>query len=840
MAKLTDKNSFSGSLQSNDLIHVVDVNDLSQSPAGSSYKLSLAQLIAFLGNGSQNLQQVLTNGNSTGGLGIKSPDNTVSFLIHNAEIHSIVTNGIAGGEFISNLYNNSLSYSDGTVSGQITQNNASNRFYHDISNILQSPLNQVSQNATTALGIVTLQQLQAYALTSGSTAGGDLSGTYPNPAVLNSAVLAKLLTGLNITGSSLASTDSLLTAFGKLQNQLNGVLGGAIYHGTYNATTNIPTLVDGTGTQGWYYVVATAGLYNFGSGNIDLNIGDWIIYNGTIWQKVDNTDAVSSVNGFIGAVNLTSANITEVTNLYFTTARALATALTGYVSGAGTISATDSILQAIQKLNGNIGAIVSGVSSVNALTGAVTLTTANVADSTNKRYQTDSQQTNNDATSSIQTQLNAKEATSNKDASNGYVGLTLFKINFKNALNTFTSFFTNANTASRTYTFKDADGTVAFTSDITGTNSGTNTGDNAVNTNYANDYRLANFVAGTNYLAPNGSASALTGFPTLNQNTTGSASTITGAITESQVTNLVSDLAGKQPTGTYASGTGSASGVNTGNETLASIATINHSATSKPILVDADELTGQDSASTFSLIRTTLLNVFTYIQKKFETKTLVGDVAYSILASDNVIMTSVALTLPRIWTLPSASSVNAGNEKIVDDSIGAITTTNTITIGVQTGQYLNNVLNGTEVMTSAFAHRRLISDGVNNWTFDAGIVRLGATQTITNKTVKKRILVVTQSATPSTNIDNADIVQITALAQAITSMTTNLTGTPYDGQMIMWQFTDNGTARAIAWGASFASTTNRTLPTTTIASTMLRVIMQYNSVTSKHECQFVN
>jgi hypothetical protein len=40
---------------------------------------------------------------------------------------------------------------------------------------------------------------------------------------------------------------------------------------------------------------------------------------------------------------------------------------------------------------------------------------------------------------------------------------------------------------------------------------GTNTGDNAANTTYANDYRLANFVAGTNYLAPNGIGSALTG-----------------------------------------------------------------------------------------------------------------------------------------------------------------------------------------------------------------------------------------------------------------------------------------------------------------------------------------
>lgn len=80
-------------------------------------------------------------------------------------------------------------------------------------------------------------------------------------------------------------------------------------------------------------------------------------------------------------------------------------------------------------------------------------------------------------TSNAQTQITARELTANKDASGGYAGLTLFKINFKNVANTFTSFFTNSNTASRTYTFKDADGTVAFTSDITGTNSGTNTGD---------------------------------------------------------------------------------------------------------------------------------------------------------------------------------------------------------------------------------------------------------------------------------------------------------------------------------------------------------------------------
>ena len=47
----------------------------------------------------------------------------------------------------------------------------------------------------------------------------------------------------------------------------------------------------------------------------------------------------------------------------------------------------------------------------------------------------------------------------------------------RNVANTFTSLLTNTNTAARTYTTKDASGTLAFVSDITGVNSGTNSGD---------------------------------------------------------------------------------------------------------------------------------------------------------------------------------------------------------------------------------------------------------------------------------------------------------------------------------------------------------------------------
>lgn len=74
--------------------------------------------------------------------------------------------------------------------------------------------------------------------------------------------------------------------------------------------------------------------------------------------------------------------------------------------------------------------------------------------------------------------INAEDATAriavaDKDASGGVPGLTLFKINIRNAANTITNFFTNATTAIRTWKFPDKDGTVAMTSDLGAIGGGT-------------------------------------------------------------------------------------------------------------------------------------------------------------------------------------------------------------------------------------------------------------------------------------------------------------------------------------------------------------------------------
>jgi hypothetical protein len=86
------------------------------------------------------------------------------------------------------------------------------------------------------------------------------------------------------------------------------IQGGVSYQGAWNASTNSPTLTSSVGTKGYYYVVSTAGSTNL-NGVTDWNIGDWAIFNGSIWQKIDNTDAVTSVNGYTGTVVLTNTDI---------------------------------------------------------------------------------------------------------------------------------------------------------------------------------------------------------------------------------------------------------------------------------------------------------------------------------------------------------------------------------------------------------------------------------------------------------------------------------------------------------------------------------------------------
>jgi len=93
-----------------------------------------------------------------------------------------------------------------------------------------------------------------------------------------------------------------------LSAQLAGMTGGLVYKGTWDPSTGMLPL----GGAGWYYVVN-------GSGNVggtEYNTKDMILWNGTSFDKIDNTDSVVSVNGQTGVVTLTipSGDYNDLTN----------------------------------------------------------------------------------------------------------------------------------------------------------------------------------------------------------------------------------------------------------------------------------------------------------------------------------------------------------------------------------------------------------------------------------------------------------------------------------------------------------------------------------------------
>ena len=86
-------------------------------------------------------------------------------------------------------------------------------------------------------------------------------------------------------------------------------IGAINYKGTWDAQNNTPTLTSSVGTKGDYYVVSVAGSTNL-NGITDWQISDWAIFNGSVWEKVDNSEVVYVSNVATGT-GLTGGPITS-------------------------------------------------------------------------------------------------------------------------------------------------------------------------------------------------------------------------------------------------------------------------------------------------------------------------------------------------------------------------------------------------------------------------------------------------------------------------------------------------------------------------------------------------
>jgi len=118
------------------------------------------------------------------------------------------------------------------------------------------------------------------------------------------------------------------------------------YLGTWNAATNTPYLVNGTGDAGDLYICNVAGTANFGAGPITFAVGDWVLYGSGTWQKS------SGQNGTVTSVAASiTGNSLGITGSPITTAGTLAFAFAGtnlqYVNGAGNLTTFPTLLSSV-------------------------------------------------------------------------------------------------------------------------------------------------------------------------------------------------------------------------------------------------------------------------------------------------------------------------------------------------------------------------------------------------------------------------------------------------------------------------------------------------------------
>ena len=122
--------------------------------------------------------------------------------------------------------------------------------------------------------------------------------------------LASLQTQINnLIPSQTGNSGKYLTTNGTALSWASIAGGGLSYQGTWNASTNTPTLASSTGVNGYYYIVATAGSTNL-NGITDWQIGDWLLFNGTVWQKIDQSDLVQSITSADGSIVVTTTGST--------------------------------------------------------------------------------------------------------------------------------------------------------------------------------------------------------------------------------------------------------------------------------------------------------------------------------------------------------------------------------------------------------------------------------------------------------------------------------------------------------------------------------------------------
>jgi hypothetical protein len=181
----------------------------------------------------------------------------------------------------------------------------------------------------------------------------------------------------------------------KTASSVTNAVGALNYKGSWNASTNVPTLVSGVGNKGDYYVVSVAGNTNL-DGQTLWSVGDIAAFNGTIWQKIEGGDVglfssltVTTLNGYMygnGSNVVTASATIPVANVTGAVANTTTINAGGLLSGGGNLASNVTITLSNVPVANVPGAVPNTVNVLagglltggGALTGNVTLSLTSV------------------------------------------------------------------------------------------------------------------------------------------------------------------------------------------------------------------------------------------------------------------------------------------------------------------------------------------------------------------------------------------------------------------------------------------------------------------------------
>lgn len=253
---------------------------------------------------------------------------------------------------------------------------------------------------------------------------------------------------------------------------------------------------------------------------------------------------------------------------------------------------------------------------------------------------------------------------------------------------------------------------------------------------------------------------------------------------------------------------------------------------------DTDLLPVIESSVTKKL---TLTNLKAFLKTYFDT--LYSNLGYT---AENVANKSSSYTLSSTTTYANTKALVDGlatKEPLKGSDDNYVTDAQLVVIGNTSGT--NSGDNATNTTSNTYADGKItqvITNGVTDKApsedavFDALALKASLTgvETLTNKRITRRVTSIVSSATPTVNTDSCDMVRITAQAANITSMTSGLSGTPTEGQLLHYQMLA-AVAYTIAWEASFEAK-GQALPTVFTANKRLNVLFSWDSVTAKWGC----